>query len=362
MKGRLLWKLLGINLLIIGVVIVIVWLAVNFLAADYFTVLMEKYNISPTSSHEMFVGAIHRYLIWASLGALLLAVVLSYLMMTKILRPLVQMTRITKKISSGDYSSSVPVETRDEVGELALAFNHMSESLQQVERLRKTMIMDAAHELRTPLTNIRGYLEALIDGVVRPAPETFNLLQNETFRLISLVEDLLRLAKADAARAGLNKVEVHLVELIYQMADVFRAQFKEKGLEMNVEVSGPRQGILADRGQLSQVIQNLLHNCWQYTPAGEKVEISVEFGSKAVRVVFSNPGGEITADNLPYIFERFYRAEKSRSRDHGGAGIGLAIVKELIQAHAGRVGAELEQRQIRIWFELPLEMMKSTRI
>ena len=263
------------------------------------------------------------------------------------------MTRITRKISSGDYSASVPVETRDEVGELALAFNHMSESLQQIERLRKTMIMDVAHELRTPLTNIRGYLEALIDGVVKPAPETFNLLQNETFRLISLVEDLLRLAKADAARASLNKVEIQLLELIRQMIDVFRAQFKEKSLEVKIEVNGSPRGILADRDQLSQVIQNLLHNCWQYTPAGEKVLISVDFGSQSVRGVFSNPGGEISADNLPYIFERFYRAEKSRSRDHGGAGIGLAIVKELIQAHAGQVGADLEQGQIRIWFELP---------
>jgi two-component system sensor histidine kinase BaeS len=150
-----------------------------------------------------------------------LAAGLSFLMMKRILKPLMQMTSITQNIASGNYSAGIPVETQDEVGQLATAFNHMSESLQRIEELRKTMMIDIAHELRTPLTNINGYLEALIDGVATPNPETFELLQAETHRLIRLVEDILRLANADAAVPGLNKQETSLAGLLDGIIDTF---------------------------------------------------------------------------------------------------------------------------------------------
>ncbi len=354
MRSRILWKLLGINLLIIGVVIIIVWLSVDYLAAGYFMTLMEKYHISPKSSHEMFVSAVHRYLIWASLGALVLAVGLSFLTMQRILNPLTQMTEITKKIAAGDYSASVPVKSQDEVGQLASAFNRMAESLQEIERLRKTMMIDVAHELRTPLTNIKGYLEALTDGVVSPSNITFELLQEETFRLVQLVEDILRLAKADAAQASLAKVEIHIVDVITKMLDSFRSQLDEKGIKMETHFVNRKQKIWADPHQLSQVIQNLFQNIWQYTPSGGSAMISTETIPDSIKIVFANTGGEIAEEDLPFIFERFYRGEKSRSREHGGAGIGLAIVKELVEAHSGSVGAELVNGRIRIWFELPM--------
>lgn len=354
MTNRLLWKLLGINILVIGFVIIMVWLAVDYLAAGYFMTLMEKYNISPTSSHQMFVSAVHRYLVWASLGALVLAVGFSFLLMRRILHPLTQMTEITSKISSGDYSASVPVKSQDEVGQLALAFNRMAQSLQKIEQLRKTMMIDVAHELRTPLTNIKGYLEALTDGVVNPSEETFKLLQEETFRLVQLVEDILRLAKADAARASLHKVEVNLVDLITQMLNSFRSQFEERELRLATHFSHGEKNIWADPHHLSQVLHNLLQNSWQYTPLGGAVTVSTERKPQTIKVVFTNTSGEIAQEDLPFIFERFYRGEKSRSREHGGAGIGLAIVKELIEAHNGSVGAELLDGSLQIWFELPM--------
>ncbi|MGD8371965.1 MAG: ATP-binding protein [Syntrophobacterales bacterium] len=355
MTNRILWKLLGINILVIGFVIIIVWLAVDYLAAGYFMTLMEKYNISPTSSHQMFVSAVHRYLVWASLGALVLAVGFSFLLMRRILHPLTQMTEITSKIASGNYSASVPVNSQDEVGRLALAFNRMAESLQMIEQLRKTMMIDVAHELRTPLTNIRGYLEALTDGVVSPSEETFELLQEETLRLVQLVEDILRLAKADAAKASLRQVEIHIVDLIKQMLDSFRPQLEEKGIRLETHFANGEKTVWADPHHLSQVIQNFLQNSWQYTPSGGTVTVSTELMPRAIKVVFANTGGEIAEDDLPYIFERFYRGEKSRSREHGGAGIGLAIVKELVEAHSGSVGAEMLAGSIQIWFELPLD-------
>ncbi len=353
MTKSLLWKLLGINIITIGFVIIIVWLAVDYLAADYFVALMEKYNISPTSSHQMFIDAIHRYLIWASIGALVLSLVLSFLLTRRVLAPLTRMIDVTRKIASADYSDKVPITSHDEVGQLAEAFNRMAESLQNIEQLRKTMTIDVAHELRTPLTNIRGYLEALIDGVVVPSRETFTLLHEETLRLVNLVEDILRLAKADAARATLQKIDVHIIDLIAHVLDSFRPQFEAKKITVETLFIEEVNRLHADPEKLSQVVNNLLQNALQYTQPGGTVRISTDLLPGEIKVVFANSGGEIAEKDLPFIFERFYRGEKSRSRKHGGAGIGLAIVKELIRAHDGHVGAEISQAETRIWFSLP---------
>jgi two-component system sensor histidine kinase BaeS len=353
MTRTLLWKLLGINVLVIGSVIAIVWMAIDYLAAGYFMALMEKYNISPTSSHQMFVSAVHRYLIWASLAALFLAVVLSFLLTRKVLRPLRQMTTIAQKISMGDYSGKVPLVSGDEVGQLAASFNRMAESLHRIEGLRKTLMIDVTHELRTPLTNIRGYLEALTDGVAVPTKETFELLHEETMRLIHLVEDVLRLSKADAARKDLHKTEIQIEDLILQELDIFRPQFDSKKIRIETQFAKGPDRLLVDPDKITQVVTDLLQNACQYTPAGGLVRINTEQASGEMKVVFANTGGELSQKDLPFIFERFYRGEKSRSREHGGAGIGLAIVKELIEAHDGHVGAEISKGETRVWFILP---------
>jgi len=302
----------------------------------------------------MFVSSVHRYLIWASLAAILLAGVLSFLLMKRVLGPLTQMTGITQKIASGDYSGKVPITTQDEVGRLALAFNRMAESLQHIEQLRKTMMINVAHELRTPLTNIQGYLEALVDGVVVPSKDTFALLHEETMRLVHLVEDILRLAKADAARADLHRTEVKLPDMIIHALVSFQSQFENKKISVETDFPEEVPPLLADPDKLWQVATNLLQNAWQYTPTGGTVMISIENKPGRVKAVFANSGVELTEKELPFIFERFYRGEKSRSREHGGAGIGLAIVKELIEAHNGQVGAEIFHQEIHIWFTLPV--------
>lgn len=353
MKSRLLWKLLGINVLVIGVVIVVVWLALDYLATDYFMVLMKRYHISPTDSHEMFVAAVHRSLIWASLGALALAGVLSFLLTRKVLRPLAQMTESTRKIAAGDYTARVRIPSHDEVGQVAMAFNRMAESLQRIEHLRKTMVLDVAHELRTPLTNMQGYLEALRDGVVVPSKETFESLHEETLRLAKLVEDLLRLARADAARGTLHRQGIDLRELASQALDRFQPKFVMKRIGVTTELSGAADRVQADSEKLAQVFSNLLQNAWQYTPSGGTIRISAERSPGEIKLTFANTGERIAEEDLPFIFERFYRGEKSRSREHGGAGLGLAIVKELIEAHGGTVAAESTLAETKIWFTLP---------
>jgi two-component system sensor histidine kinase BaeS len=180
MRSSLLWKHVSITVLVIIAAISVVWLAINYLAADYFTVLMKKYHIAPTEVHNMFLGAVHRYLLWASLCAFVLAVLGGFFLTRKVLRPLSDMTRVTRQIAAGEYRARVPVTSRDEVGQLAGAFNHMADRLQRIEQLRRTLVSDVAHELRTPLTNLRGYLEALRDDVTPPTQGLFELLHGET--------------------------------------------------------------------------------------------------------------------------------------------------------------------------------------
>lgn len=352
MRDKLLWKLLAINLPVIGMVILIVWFAVDFLAADYFTVLMEEYKISPSDTHRMFVESVHRYLIQASIVAAAIAVLLSFLLTRTVLRPLSQMTEISQRVAAGDYSARVEVTSKDEVGRLGLAFNRMADSLEKIEGLRRTMVVDLAHELRTPLTSLRGYFEAMDDGVVEANKGTFKILQDEIMRLVRLVESLHQLTKADAAKAFLSRQQVDLTALIAQALELDRFQFQSRDITVETKLPAEPLIVQGDRDKLLQVLRNLTQNAWQYTPDGGTLTVVAEGEGDGVTVSFANSAAGIEAADLPLIFERFYRVDKSRSRDSGGAGIGLTIVKELVEAHGGRVGADTGDGGVRFWFEL----------
>ncbi|MFC1884559.1 sensor histidine kinase [Thermodesulfobacteriota bacterium] len=354
MKKHLILKLLAVNLTVIAFVMVIVWLSIDTLAAGYFVTLMEKYNISPGPAHKMFVGAVHRYLIWACLAAAIITVLLSFIMMRKVLTPLTRMTAISGQIAAGNFNVRVPVDTEDEVGRLALAFNQMSESLEKIEKLRRTLMIDVAHELRTPLTNIRGYLEALTDKVLPPSKETFSLLEDETIRLAQLVEDVLQLAKADSSHGNLEIEPVDIRKMVDNAIEHFSRIFSQKSISVEVQADEGPIEIPADKKNLARVLRNLTDNAARYTPVNGNILIRLDSSLKYVRVSYFNDYGDLVPEDLPYIFERFYRGEKSRSRQHGGAGIGLAIVKELVEAHGGSIGAEFDAGRIRIWFELPV--------
>ncbi len=353
MYNRLLWKLLAINIPVVAGVILVVWLAIDYLAADYFAVLMEEYHVSPNDAHGIFLNAVHRYLLGATLCAFALAAALSFLLTRKVLRPLSEMMQVTRRLSDGDYTARVQVQSKDEIGRLGAAFNRMADNLERIERLRKTMVADAAHELRTPLTNIRGYLEGLQEGVVSPSQETFEMLHSEMLRLVRLSEDLLSLARADAAKLDLRPQPFSMRDLVEEVLDFNRLRLSAKHLKAEVRFHEGADAVLADRDKLLQAVRNLFDNAWQYTPPGGRIQVSAKRVPEGLRLSFVNTGQGIAAEDLPYIFERFYRADKSRSRDHGGAGIGLSIVKELVEAHDGKVGATSADGQTTVWFTLP---------
>lgn len=353
MKNRLLWKLLLNIVPVIGVTILVVWLAIDNLAAVYFMRLMENYEIAPHDSHQMFIEAVHRYLLWAALAAFTLALLLSYLMTRRVLRPLSQMTRISRELAGGNFSSRVEVVSADEIGQLGLAFNRMADGLERLEQLRKTMVTDVAHELRTPLTNLRGYLEGLSDAVVPPSQQTFRMLESEILRLVHLVDDLQQLTKAESARAFLQRRELSVATLMEQMRSLFTPRLQTKEITVQVKIEPPDLIVYADIDKLLQALRNLLENALRYTPNGGEVGLYGVSLPDGVELSVSNTGEGIAVDDLPFIFERFFRADRSRSREQGGAGIGLSIVKELTEAHGGRVGAESSGGITRIRLFLP---------
>lgn len=352
-RQPLIVKLLAINAAVIFIVILFVWLAVDYLAADYFGVLMERYHISPTESHGMFVSSIHRYLIGASVLAVLVAIGLSFLLTRRVLRPLSEINAVIRTLSAGDYSARVKNCANDEVGRLGATFNQMTDSLQQIEELRHNMVVDVAHELRTPLTNIRGYLEALQDGVVSGSDKTFTLLHNEVFRLIHLVEDLQRLARADAAKGHLALQLVSLPELLEQVTALYLPKLSERQIRLEVSIADDAAQVMADRDKLLQILSNLIQNACRYASNQGRVQISAQHLEERVEISVENSGEAIPETDLPLLFERFYRQDRSRSRDSGGAGIGLAIVRQLVEAHHGEVGVQNIADGVRVWFSLP---------
>ena len=355
MKSRLLWKLLAINLPVIVLVTLVVWLSIDFLAADYFAALMRKYNISPTEIHQMFLDAVHRYIINASLLAMLMAVTLSFFLTRRVLRPLYAMAEVSRKVSLGDFTARADISSKDEVGQFGMMFNEMADNLEKIENLRKTMLVDVAHELRTPLTTVRGYLEGLADGVIPPAKETFSMLKDEILRLVRLVQEFHQLTRAEAAKVYLRREEIDLPHLVERVIKLYRYDFEAKKIGVTVDFGGELHAVQADRDKIVQALGNIVQNACLYTPEGGAFRVRAEQRKNGIKIIFSNTCNDFPKEkeDVGLIFERFYRTEKSRSRESGGAGIGLAIVKALIEAHGGEVGAWYDEGVIHIWFSLP---------
>jgi len=262
------------------------------------------------------------------------------------------MARAAERIAAGDYETRVPAAGPAELASLADSFNHMAVSLSEQERQRRDFIVNAAHELRTPLTNLQGYLEALRDGVIAPTPEQFGSLHEEAQRLVRLSRSLDALADNESGDRIAAYQDIDLPQAVRSAFEVARPAFDAKEIEVEVHVP---EGLVAraEPDGLAQVLANLLQNASRYTPRGGRASIDAEGNRSRVLVSISNTGEGIPVDDLPHVFERFYRVDKSRDAARGGAGIGLAIVKQLVEAFGGRVGADSNGHSTRFWFSLP---------
>jgi signal transduction histidine kinase len=228
----------------------------------------------------------------------------------------------------------------------------MAESLELQERERRDLIADTAHELRTPLTNLQGYLEALRDGVVQPEPAAFASLWEETERLVRLSRDLDVLAEGDAPAHDPEAGPVDVAEATRAAVELAMPAFRAARIRVTTAIGGPLVAA-ASGDDVARVLANLLQNAARYTPATGAVAVSAEAREEVIVVTVANSGPGIPAGDLPRVFERFFRVDRSRHRATGGAGIGLAIVKELVERWGGSVGVESEPGTTRFWFGLP---------
>lgn len=350
MKTSLLVKVMLINVFAVAVGMLVVWLTVNIAAADFTTGLMREFNILPVRIHWVFLSAVRLYILWGAVAALGVAAAMSLLYTRRVLRPLSEMRSVTARIAGGDYTRRAAVTTHDEVARLACDLNRMADALERDERLRREMVADVAHELRTPLTNIRGYVEGMTDGVVAASQENLSMLLDEVMRISRLVDDLLKLAEADAARDGLQAAETDLQELVERALRPLRTRG-----DARVALAPDARTVRADPDKLLRILVNLLDNAMRYGPAGGLVRVESRRRESGIEIAVENACDSPPApDDWPLLFERFRRGEKSRSRVYGGAGIGLAIVKKLVEAHGGVINAHtLPGGRVRVAFTLP---------
>src|SRR6266853_1809425 len=299
---------------------------------------------STTLSQNFFNAIAHSLWIVAVL-AWLLALLLTLALSNHILKPVRELTRIANRMEQGDLSQRVRIRTKDEMGVLAHAFNIMADSLARSEQLRRNLVSDVAHELRTPLTNVRGYLEALKDGVIDPTGEMIASLYEESLLLSRLVVDLQELSLAEAGQLHLVRRPLALEEVIVKAVSSLQLQASNKQLALRVEMSPCLPRVEADAERVGQVLRNLVSNAITHTPPGGEITIRARAINGEVLVSVDDTGEGIDEQHLPYIFERFYRTDASRSRATGGTGLGLAIVKHVVEAHGGQVGVESHAEQ-----------------
>ncbi len=296
----------------------------------------------PPSPDAAFISAVNRSVLFGALAAGIAALIVTLFISGRILRPVENLTVAAQKMSHGDLSARVPVESDDELGQLATAFNGMAENIGRQEELRRNMVGDVAHELRTPLTNLRGYLEATRDGLVAPDAALVDNLYEETMLLTRLVTDLHELAQAEAGQLTLVRTPTPIREVVEKAVEILRPQAENKGVTLLVVLAPDLPDADIDRERIGQVLRNLLNNALAHTPAGGSITVEAGRLNGMIKVTVSDTGEGISAEDLPHVFDRFYRADRSRARQTGGYGLGLAIVRQLVQAHGGAVSVESE--------------------
>lgn len=293
-----------------------------------------------------FVSSVNHFAWLSGIITALFALLLGSVLFFQIISPVQKLTAASKKIAGGDLSQRISVQSQDEIGQLALTFNQMADSLAKHEELRRNLIADVAHELRTPLTVIQGNLEAMMDGLLPANLQEIATLRDEAALLSRLVADLRLLSLAEAGQLKLELVKTDPAELVMHAVETFRLQAQTNGVQLNFELASNLPQIEMDVDRMTQVIRNLLSNALRHTPEDGQVAITCQTNpDNELLITVSDTGEGVSPEDLPYIFDRFYRADKSRSRVSGGSGIGLAIVKQLVEAHGGRVWVTSEPGQ-----------------
>ena len=295
--------------------------------------------VSEAKSASLYIlcNAVGRFLIWGACVAIAIALIITFFLSRRISAPICALTETARKLGQGDFSQRVQVRDKTEVGELGRAFNSMAGDLEKGERLRRNMVADVAHELRTPLSNVRGYLEAIREGVIKPDAATIRSLEEETTLLSRLVDDLQDLSLAEAGKLELVCQSEDVAELINRTVAAMQAQAIAKEVSLSADLPQGLPLVNIDSHRISQVLRNLLENALAHTAKGDAINVAAARQGDWVEISVADTGEGIPPDDLPNIFERFYRVDKSRARATGGSGLGLTIAKHLVESHGGKI-------------------------
>lgn len=346
-------RLIGVFVVSALVVAAVIVIAVDRFSAEQLMELMMDGSDSPEEAQLMFDEYVGRVLLIGAAVAVVLGSLTALWFLRRVLRPLDQLAEATRAVAGGDFGARVAPPPDPELRALADAFNQMSASLERAETLRRALVEDVAHELRTPLTTLRGYTEGLADGVVEPTPAMLRTLHEEIERLTRLVEELDRLSRGADASDGGQRTSLQLAPIVARAVELVRPELTRRGVTVDFLADPDLPAVLAHPDDIAKVISNLVQNAERYTDDGGTIEIRLDHEHGAVRGTIVNSGSSIPADELPLIWERFHRVDRSRSRASGGAGIGLAIVRQVVEAHGGHVGARSAAGRTEVWFSLP---------
>jgi len=334
-------RILVAALVVAAVSIAILAIGVLRVGGDAFEALMMAAGASADHARQMFDTSVAGVVAITAIVAAVVAVALAVLMARMLAGPIERLAVAADRVAADGPAERVPETGPAELQRLAAAYNAMAGRLDEQEALRREFIVNASHELRTPLTNLQGYLEALRDGVIEPEPRVFDSLREEVDRLTRLAASLDVLAAAPWTAMQAEPAEVDVAAAARMAVELAAPSFARRGITLTVQASTPaRAWVRADA--LAQALANLLQNAERYTPDGGRVTVTAapatSGGDARVEVVVGNSGPGIPGEALPRVFDRFYRVEPSRDRARGGAGIGLAIVRQLVEADGGEVG------------------------
>ena len=327
------------------------------MGVEYGNMMGMNGNGAMSQLYVDYRASFNEALTYAALAATVVAVALSLFLSRSVIAPVHAMSLATQRIADGRYEERVQVIGSDELAQLGMRFNQMAEKLGQIEAMRRRLIGDVSHELRTPLTAIKGSMEGLMDGVLPATQETYEQIHTEADRLNRLVDDLQELSRVEAHAYELNIHPLDVSSLVRTIVKRLSSQFETKRISLDLELAPHLPPVLADEDRAVQVLTNLTGNALQYTPEGGRIMISAKHANDEVQISVRDTGIGIPAEHLSHIFDRFYRVDKSRSRQAGGgSGIGLTIARALVEAHGGRIWAESEgERQgSNFTFTLPI--------
>lgn len=307
-------------------------------------------------NEQFFLNRTILIIVAVSILIMAASAVFSWYFASRLSRPVSSMRTAAGLIRSGDLSVRVGEEGNDELAELASSFNEMAESLEKNDQWRRQIIADSAHELRTPVSLIQGNLEMILEGVYTADEERIRGIYDETLVLTRLIEELQLLSSAESGSMRLETEELDLSVLIENVLNVFRAGGEKEGVTLRNSVTGSLPSVSGDYQKLKQVLANVLANAFHHTPAGGTVEVRAVVSPQDVTLVVEDSGPGIPEEDLEKIFERFYRTDSGRNRNHGGSGLGLAISREIVRLHKGRIYAlSPEGRGASIFISLPLK-------